>query len=138
MHIVQPSRVVNIGVNRLRALTAGVASHLGPAVNRKPVKKSGMNPKVINKACALAGASVHTTATPKWRANNTAHHQAALLASMAAPAKKARRCGAASSQIGRQVVSIGGWIGATFRRPWLTFWFNGFSAMGACLRLMDG
>ncbi len=91
---------------RVRAATSPWPSHFGPAVNRKPVKNSGMKPKPISSECANPGDTAQGNANAGTsRAASTANHHSALAANTNAAAKKPSRCGAARSQCPRHGTS---------------------------------
>ena len=80
------------------ARSSGCASHFGPAVNRKPQKKSGVKPNVISSEWASTGETRHNTGQPSRRDHSTPIHHNALAANITPAPKNASRCGAASSQ----------------------------------------
>ena len=98
-----------------RALTGqgATCSHLGPAVNRKPEKKSGKNPHTISAACTTAGGTAPATGTACTRRPSCtpAHHHAEP-ASSASARKKASRWGASSRWRRRQRRSGAACLGA--------------------------
>lgn len=61
-----------------------------------------MNPMLISNAWAAEAGTAQDKLTLSARASNTVDHQIELVVSMSAAIKKARRCGAANSQMGRQ------------------------------------
>ena len=87
---------------RLRAETSWSPSHLGPAVNKKPAKNSGINPIVMTKAWAEEIGTAHGDSILSARVANMMPHHTEVSTSMIAARKNARRCGAASSQFGLQ------------------------------------
>lgn len=94
--------------NKVRVGSSATSNHLGPAVNKKPTKKSGIKPSDISIACAVPGARFQVICRSVVRASNITVHHNAMIAIITAPLKKAKRCGAASNKPHRQVISVGG------------------------------
>jgi hypothetical protein len=108
-HTTQPRSVSTTKGSKARVGSSGTFNHLGPAVNKKPTKNSGIKPSDINKACAVLGFIIHTTCILLvLRASSMVVHHKAMVAIMTAPLKNARRCGAASNQLHRHVIFAGG------------------------------
>ena len=101
----QPHTHSNTGGRMLWADTSGMLSHLGPAVKRNPLKKSGMKPNSIHNECASVGAIAHGTVRWFFRSTMAVHHKA-LPPNISAAAKKARRWGAANNHLARH------WLGS--------------------------
>src|SRR3989338_8836530 len=87
-----------------RALTSGARNHLGPAVNKKPVKNRGMKPRLISSACTkVSGTAMPMCEAPALRPSITSHHNSAATVITATALANASRCGACNSKAQRHV-----------------------------------
>ena len=110
-HSHQPPACSSRGVSNWRTSGGATWSHLGPAVNMKPEKKSGMKPKLMTAPCARDGDMAYGRATAALtRSSCTSTHHRAELTSNSMASTKPSRCGARSVCAGRQRASSSSFI----------------------------
>ena len=96
-HTSHPSAWASKGASKLWAGKGATCSHLGPAVNMKPAKNSGMKPNTITAECTSEGASAGLRpSTPLLRSNCTSAHHRLAATSTTIARKNPSRCGASS------------------------------------------
>jgi hypothetical protein len=97
------------GARNCGASRARTPSHLGPAVNRKPVKNRGMNPKVMTVACTSDGDTAYERfSSALARSTCTSAHQPPVNTRTPMARKNPSRCGASSRCRQRQAGSGAG------------------------------